>query len=98
MNLYFRQSKYLGYQQITDLSSATALTVPTYTLYALVTPESQAVRWRAGGVDPTATVGYPLPAGSELEIEASDLSSVKFIEQAAGAKLNIIYFGAGPIA
>lgn len=98
MHMNFRLSKYLGYQQITNLSSATGLTVPQRTLFALITPEGQDVRWTGGGNAPTASVGYPLPAGSELEIDAADLGNVKFIEQASGAKLNVVYFGAGPTA
>ena len=98
MHLHYRCSKYLGYQQITNLSSATGLTVPTNTVFALITPEGQDVRWTGGGSAPTASVGYPLPAGSELELDVADLSSVKFIQQASGAKLNVVYFGAGPTA
>jgi hypothetical protein len=98
MYMNFRLSKYLDYEQVTDLSAAVGLTVPAGTIYALVTPEVQAIRWRAGGVNPTATVGYPLAAGNELEIDAADLASVKFIEQSAGAKLNVVYFAKGPTA
>lgn len=98
MYMNFRRSKYLGYQQITSLSSAVGLTVPAGTVFALVTPESQAVRWTGSGDDPTASVGYPLASGNELEIDAADLASVKFIEQASGATLNIVYFGMGATA
>lgn len=98
MDMNFRLSKYLGYQQITDLSSAVGLTVPAGTIFALVTPETQAVRWKGDGTNPTAAVGYPLAAGNELEIDAADLGSFKFIEQTASASLNVVYFGKGPTA
>ena len=47
----------LGYQQITSLSSASSLTVPvvdtnglaTRPAIALITPETQTVRWCTGG-------------------------------------------------
>jgi hypothetical protein len=81
-----------GYQQITDVSSAIGLTVPAGTAFALITPETQAVRWRMDGVDPTSTVGYPLPNGGELQLTAAQLTAIKFIEQAASAKLNVYYF------
>jgi hypothetical protein len=89
----------LGYQQITDLSGATFLTVPTKNLsglagtpsIALITPEAQAVRWRDDGVNPTATVGMPLAVGVTLQYDG-DLTLIKFIEQAGGAKLNISYY------
>jgi hypothetical protein len=89
----------MGYQQITSLSSSTALTVPTQTqlglaatpAIALITPETQAVRWRDDGVAPTATVGMPLAAGVTLQYDG-DISRIRFIEQTAGAKLNVTYY------
>lgn len=98
MHMNFRLSKYLGYQRITDLSAATGLTVPAGTIYALITPEVQAVRWLGNGDSPTASIGYPVPADYELEIDASDLGSVKFIEKTAGAILHVVYWGKGPTA
>jgi len=83
----------LGYQQIVGLAAATALTVPAGCGYAMVTPEDQSVRWRDDGVDPTATVGYPLAAGSELQYSASSFATLRFIQTAATATLNIIYYG-----
>jgi len=89
----------MGYQQITSLSSASKLTVPARDLnglagtprIAIITPETQAVRWRDDGVAPTASVGMPLAAGVTLQYDG-DLSQVQFIEQAASAKLNITYY------
>jgi hypothetical protein len=89
----------LGYQQITSLSGATALTVPTRDLnglnckptIALITPETQAVRWRDDDVAPTSTVGMPLAVGVTLQYDG-DLTKIQFIEQAASAKLNITYY------
>lgn len=86
-------TKALGYQQITNLSAAVGLTVPTGTSFAIVQPETQAVRWRDDGTNPTATVGYPLAVGSELLYDAAQLAVVKFIEQAASASLSIAYYG-----
>ena len=89
----------LGYQQITSLSAATALTVPQKSVaglagsprIAIITPETQAVRWRDDGVAPTASVGMPLAAGVTLQYDG-DLTQIKFIEQSASAKLNITYY------
>jgi hypothetical protein len=89
----------LGYQQITSLSASTALTVPQRDLgglagtprIAIITPEAQAVRWRDDGVAPTASVGMPLAAGVTLQYDG-DLSQIRFIEQAGGAKLNVTYY------
>lgn len=89
----------MGYQQITNLNTATKLTVPARDLsglvgsprIAIITPEAQAVRWRDDGVAPTATVGMPLAAGVTLQYDG-DLSQIQFIEQTGGAKLNITYY------
>jgi len=81
----------LGYQQITSLSASTALTVPTGATMALITPESQAVRWRDDGVAPTSSVGMPVAVGESLNYDG-DLSRIRFIQQAASATLNISYY------
>jgi len=89
----------LGYQQITSLSSATGLTVPSRDVQglsckpsiALITPESQAVRWRDDNVNPTASVGMPLAVGVTLQYDG-DLTQIKFIEQTGSAKINISYY------
>ena len=89
----------LGYQQITDLSSAVGLTVPTLApdgsnqkpTFALIICETQGVRWRDDGTNPTASVGMPLAAGVPLQYDG-DLNKIKFIQQTAGAKLNISYY------
>lgn len=85
--------KQLGYQQITSLSSATALTVPAGTAVAIITPQTQAVRWRDDGTSPTASVGYPLAVGDELYYDSASVASLKFIEQTASAAINVAYYG-----
>lgn len=89
----------MGYQQITDLSSATGLTVPTTTPFgnnykpvlAVIVSESADVRWRDDGTAPTASVGMPLATGVMLQYDG-DLSKIKFIQQSSGAKLNVSYY------
>jgi len=81
-----------GYQQITALSSAAALTVPDEARIALVQAESKSVRWRDDGTNPTTSVGMVLDAGAVLLYDGS-LSALRFIETAASAKLNISYYG-----
>lgn len=89
----------LGYQQITSLSAAGALTVPTVDpsgnkqqpTFALIIAETQAVRWRDDGTAPTASVGMPLAVGVPLQYDG-DLTKIRFIEQTASAKLNISYY------
>lgn len=80
-----------GYQQIASLTSAVGLTVPEGATIALISPEGQAVRWRDDGTAPTASVGQPLAAGGELHYDVN-LAAISFIEQDAGAKLNVTYY------
>lgn len=81
----------LGYQQITDLSSAAALTIPPGATLALIVPETQNVRWRDDGTAPTASVGMPIYIGASLSYDG-DLNRIRFIQEAASAKLNISYY------
>lgn len=81
----------LGYQQITSLSSAAGLTLPSgKPSVAVIQAETQAVRWRDDGTNPTSSVGMVLSAGDTL-IYDGDLNAIKFIETAASAKLNVTY-------
>lgn len=82
----------VGYQQITSLSTATALTVPTGATMALIQVSTQNVRYRGDGTNPTATVGQPLLVGAGLFYYATGLASLKFIEQTASASLDITYY------
>lgn len=89
----------LGYQQITDVSASTALTVPTrdamgqgcQPTLAVIVAEDQAVRWRDDGTAPSASVGMPLAVGVPLSYDGN-LQNIRFFEQAAGATLNISYY------
>lgn len=90
----------LGYQQITGLSVAKGLTVPTIdpntgltvkANFALITPDTNGVRWRDDGTNPTASIGMPLAAGVTLQYDG-DLSKIKFIESTASAVLNVSYY------
>jgi hypothetical protein len=73
--------------------AAAGITVPAATTLILVTPETQAVRWRDDGTAPTVAVGYPLPAGSELRYSANGATSLQFIAQVAGAVMNFAFYG-----
>jgi hypothetical protein len=82
----------LGYQQITSLSSATALTIPAGAQYALITCEVANVRWRDDGSAPTASVGMILATGSTLVYEVGNLALIQFIQVSSGAILNVSYY------
>lgn len=84
-----------GYQQIATLTTSTTLTIPPACggnpTLAVITPEAQAVRYRDDGTDPTAAIGMPMAVGVTLEYQGS-ISKIEFIEQTAGAKLNVSYY------
>lgn len=92
MQANIRASRALGYQQLAALGTAVGLTIPEGTSMVVIVAETQAVRWRDDGVDPTAAVGMPLAVGVEFIYTAGNLPSLKFIEQTASAKLNVSYY------
>ena len=89
----------LGYQQITDLSSAVGLTVPAVDeagnkmmpTRAFIVAEGNNIRWRDDGTAPTASVGMILIQNNVLSYDG-DLNSIKFIQTGSGAKLNVSYY------
>lgn len=83
----------LGYQQLTSLAAAAGMTIPAGTSVVLVQPETQNVRYRDDGTDPTASVGMLLVANTVYQFNIAQLARCKFIEAAASAKLNISYYG-----
>jgi hypothetical protein len=89
----------LGYQQITDLSSAVGLTIPTVDVAgnkqqptrAFIVAEGNDIRWRDDGTVPTASVGMILIRNNVLSYDG-DLSKIRFIQSGSGAKLNVSYY------
>lgn len=76
-----------GYVQLTSLSTAVGIGSGAGRV-ALIQCLNQNVRWRDDGVAPTANVGVRLHAGETFEY-TGNLRSIQFIEEAAGAELNI---------
>lgn len=82
----------LGYRQLTTLSSAVGFTdIPQGATLALIVPETQNVRWRDDGTDPTASVGMPIFVGGSLSYDG-DFNKIKFIEVTASAKINVSFY------
>ncbi|MEQ1771221.1 MAG: hypothetical protein ABL879_15425 [Devosia sp.] len=81
----------VGYEQITSLGTATALTVPLHARMALISAETQDVRWRDDDTDPTSSVGMPLTVDFPFWY-TGDLAAFKVIEQTASATLNVTYY------
>lgn len=82
----------IGYFQITSAAAATGLpSIPDKARYALIQPESQNIRWRDDGTNPTASVGMKLVANDTL-VYSGVLSSFKLIEETGSAKVNVTYY------
>ena len=81
----------IGFQQITPLTTAQILTVPAGARIAVIHADGQVIRWRDDGTAPTATVGMRLVVGGELVYDG-ELTKLKIIEEATGAKANVSYY------
>lgn len=75
--------------------SAAGAGIPNGTVLLIITPQTQAIRWRDDGTAPTAAVGYPLAVGAELRYTAADMQNLRVISQVAGAVVNVIAYKAG---
>lgn len=80
-----------GYQQITSLAAATLLSVPSGATMAVIEAETQSVRWRDDGTNPTASVGHVLLPG-DVFVYTGNLAGIRFIEVTASAKLSVSYY------
>jgi hypothetical protein len=60
--------------------------------YGLFTVETNTVRYRMDGTDPTASVGHPLYADQNLEVHGKEnLRNLKFIQVSGGATVSCTY-------
>lgn len=86
----------LGYQQFAagTMDAAVALTVPTGATYAVIQCETQAIRMRDDGVNPTVATGVLLAVNTIYELPGR-LPAYKFISAVVGAVMNILYYGSG---
>ena len=83
--------KPLGYQALAVSSAAVSLTIPAQSRIVYLYVETNDIRWRDDGTAPTATVGSPLKADTDL-IYDSDLTKVRFIAQGADATVHCHYY------
>ena len=84
----------LGCAQLTTtLASAVALpSIPAMADTVLLQAETQNVRFRDDGTDPTTSVGMVLAAGAVPFMYIGALSKMKLIAATSGAILNIAYY------
>jgi hypothetical protein len=82
----------VGYQQITSLAGAQSLTVPSGATACLISCSVAGVRYRDDGVAPTAGIGMPMGPGGSPLLYAGSLAAIQFIQTAAGAVLDVLYY------
>ena len=81
-----------GFVRVTGLGSAVTLgSVPANSVIVMIQAETQNVRWRDDGTNPTAAIGMLLEAGDTL-VYNGDLAAIKFIEVTASASLNVSFY------
>jgi hypothetical protein len=84
----------LGYSQLTALATAQALgTIPRNALWAVLTSEVAAVRFRDDGTAPTAGTGQLLATSDPPYTYVGNLAKLQVIAAAAGAILNVSFYG-----
>ena len=87
-----------GYQDLTVSNSAVGLTLPTSLTprAAVITVESDQVRFTLDTTTPTSSKGHLLNVGDMLELANTEmLSNARFIRVTTDATLRITYFGGG---
>lgn len=95
-----------AFESITVSSTAVGFTPTTYTVaegatgqrrtpaWALVTVESQSIRYRTDGGNPTASVGHLLTAGDALVLDhPRDVQMFRAIRVSSDATIQVTYAG-----
>lgn len=80
----------VGYRKLTSLSSAKGVEIGEGRV-ALIQAINQNVRYRDDGTDPTSSAGMVLFAGQSIWY-TGDLRAIRFIEEVAGAEVNILAY------
>ena len=87
------RARVITFEQVTSLSSATSLAVPTGCDEAWLQAEGAVVRYRADGTAPTTAIGNQMQITDRpLVLNKQMLDAASFIEESASAKLNVHYF------
>lgn len=65
---------------------------PPKAAFATIQAETQDVKYRMDGTNPTAAVGELLKANDTILVSRADLLAIKLIEVAASAKINTVFY------
>ena len=82
----------LGHAKLTTLTTAVGLAVPQGATACILRCETQPVRFRDDGTDPTSATGMLLLAADVPYFYDGNLNAIKFIETAASAALNVAFY------
>jgi len=80
----------VGYRKLDSLASAIGVQIGDGRV-ALIQAINQNVRYRDDGIAPEASVGMVLFAGQSIWY-TGDLRAIRFIEETAGAEVNILAY------
>lgn len=86
----YQRADIVGYQAISDLTTAVGLTVPAGASRVVISAEGGDIRWRDDGSNPTSTVGMLLREG-ETMVYGGDLAAIRLLS--ADASAGVVYEG-----
>lgn len=94
----------MAYEQITVSSTAVGFTAATFAPaggipadMAQITVETNALRYRDDGLNPTAAIGFPILTNTAYTVcGLANIRTARFIRQSADGTLNVIYYRVGP--
>ncbi|MEM3145971.1 MAG: hypothetical protein QW838_02800 [Candidatus Nitrosotenuis sp.] len=90
----FDQWQPRGYEKIIVGATAVALSPPASADACLLIAETNPVRWRDDGTNPTSSDGFLIPKDTILSIDSrASIQASRFIQTTAGgATLHVLYY------
>jgi hypothetical protein len=81
-----------GYQKLAP-TTATSLTIPNGAYSAVLTVETNSIRWRCDGTAPTSAEGNLIAAAAEREVDGPEgLSGLSIIDCSGASSVKVAYF------
>ena len=82
----------LGYQQLTNLATVQTLTVPQGADFAIIHCETQGVRWRDDGADPTPSSGMLLNINDPPMQYSGNLKAIRLIAATGSPSVSVSFY------
>ncbi len=94
MQTYKIGTKSLGFEEIAVEGTAVGFDAPAGTVRAVCGVETQPIRYRVDGEDPTTSVGFLVKADETFEIVGPEaIKNFKAIQDGSAGQLNVLYYG-----